>query len=223
VKLHARLYDDKGRFLREEIADWSLAGLKGSVTDGKSNRRAMTRVSKRAPSGGRRGVSGEARAARDSKLPITETFESYAPNSTPSRLGERHGRKVSSLRSWTGRRYCRNRRTKRCSSESACSSGQWIGTDYTYEGDVRASMRRRQMGDIGLTAQRYSLVLYGNTQQLKIEPWEPEIQRSVTVPFAWGTGQVVSPEAARREYAGRFGTRARERRGRRAIRSRRRG
>jgi hypothetical protein len=41
------------------------------------------------------------------------------------------------------------------------------------------------MGDIGITAQRYSLVLYGNTQQLKIEPWEPEIQRTVTMPFSW--------------------------------------
>ena len=29
------------------------------------------------------------------------------------------------------------------------------------------------MADIGVTAQRYSLVLYGNAQQLKIEPWEP--------------------------------------------------
>ena len=41
------------------------------------------------------------------------------------------------------------------------------------------------MGDIGITAQRYTLVLYGNDQKLKLEPWEPEIERTVTVPFAW--------------------------------------
>src|SRR5262249_23584194 len=36
VQLHARLYDAQGRFLREaEKATWSLAGLKGAVTDGK--------------------------------------------------------------------------------------------------------------------------------------------------------------------------------------------
>ena len=34
VKLHARLFDDKGRFLREDKATWSLEGLKGTVTDG---------------------------------------------------------------------------------------------------------------------------------------------------------------------------------------------
>ena len=45
--------------------------------------------------------------------------------------------------------------------------------------------RRRQKGDVGITAQRYSLVLYGNAQRLKIEPWEPETARTVTMPFAW--------------------------------------
>ena len=34
AKLHARLFDGKGRFLREEKATWSLQGLKGTVTDG---------------------------------------------------------------------------------------------------------------------------------------------------------------------------------------------
>jgi hypothetical protein len=36
-----------------------------------------------------------------------------------------------------------------------------------------------------VTAQRYSLILYGTSQRLKLEPWEPETQRTVTVPFAW--------------------------------------
>jgi hypothetical protein len=28
-------------------------------------------------------------------------------------------------------------------------------------------------------------VLYGTSQQLKLEPWEPETARTVTIPFAW--------------------------------------
>ena len=50
---------------------------------------------------------------------------------------------------------------------------------------MRATTRRRQIADVGITAQRYSLVLYGNAQRLKLEPWEPETVRTVTVPFAW--------------------------------------
>ena len=53
-------------------------------------------------------------------------------------------------------------------------------SNYTVEADVRVATRRRQMGDIGITAQRYSLVLYGTSQRLKIEPWEPETERTVT-------------------------------------------
>ena len=58
-------------------------------------------------------------------------------------------------------------------------------SNYTMQADVRAPTRRRMMADVGVTVQRYSLVLYGTTQQLKLEPWEPETQRSVVVPFEW--------------------------------------
>src|SRR5204862_5480615 len=58
-------------------------------------------------------------------------------------------------------------------------------SNYTFEADVRAPERRRQMGDVGITAQRYTLVLYGNAQKLKLESWEPETTRTVTVPFEW--------------------------------------
>ncbi|HZB46457.1 MAG TPA: hypothetical protein VE360_14475, partial [Pyrinomonadaceae bacterium] len=34
-------------------------------------------------------------------------------------------------------------------------------------------------------AQRYALTLYGNAQRLSIEPWQPEVQRTVSVPFEW--------------------------------------
>ena len=47
------------------------------------------------------------------------------------------------------------------------------------QADVRAPTRRRMMADVGVTVQRYSLILYGTTQKLKLEPWEPETQRTV--------------------------------------------
>jgi hypothetical protein len=50
---------------------------------------------------------------------------------------------------------------------------------------VQAAERRRQMADVGITVQRYSLVLYGTNQRLKLEPWEPEIERTVSIPFEW--------------------------------------
>jgi hypothetical protein len=57
--------------------------------------------------------------------------------------------------------------------------------DYTMEADVRATEKRRQMGDVGLFAQRYALVLFGNSQRLELLPWQPETARTVAVPFEW--------------------------------------
>jgi hypothetical protein len=58
-------------------------------------------------------------------------------------------------------------------------------SNYTVEADVRAIEKRRQMGDAGVTAQRYTLVLFGNNQQLELNSWQPEIARRVAVPFSW--------------------------------------
>jgi hypothetical protein len=41
------------------------------------------------------------------------------------------------------------------------------------------------MGDVGITAQRYSLVLFGSSQRLRLEPWEPETARTASAPFTW--------------------------------------
>jgi outer membrane protein assembly factor BamB len=58
--------------------------------------------------------------------------------------------------------------------------------DYTMEADVRVGERRRQMGDAGVIAQRYSLVLFGNAQKLELQPWQANPAMTVAVaPFAW--------------------------------------
>jgi hypothetical protein len=58
-------------------------------------------------------------------------------------------------------------------------------SNYTVEADIRATQKRRQQGDAGVIAQRFVLTLYGNSQMLHLEPWQPETKRTVTVPFAW--------------------------------------
>ena len=58
-------------------------------------------------------------------------------------------------------------------------------SNYTIEADVRAMEARRQMADVGIVAQRYELVLFGNHQRLELQPWQPETQRTVRVEFAW--------------------------------------
>jgi outer membrane protein assembly factor BamB len=185
VKLHARLFDAKGRFLREDSAAvWSLQGLKGTVADG-SFTVASDPVEQagliKATSGA---LSGEARARVVHPLPWTETFESYADGAVPPGWVNAVAGKFS-VTTLDGQKVLQKAADNTIFKRIRAFIGPVDWSNYTFEADVRGTTRRRQMTDIGITAQRYSLVLYGNSQQLKLEPWEPETQRTTVVPFAW--------------------------------------
>ena len=186
VKLRARLFDAQGRFLREEAAaTWALQGLKGTVANG-----AFTVAPEpieqagviRATVGA---LTGEARARIVRPLPWKETFDSYADGSTPPGWVNAAGAAAVTVATLDGQRVLQKAPLETIFKRARVFIGPTNWSNYTFEADVRASTRRRQMGDVGITAQRYSLVLYGNSQRLKLEPWEPETARTVTVPFAW--------------------------------------
>jgi len=184
VKLHARLFDDKGRFLREDTsAAWSLTGLKGTVTGGSytvSNDPTQEGLIV-ATSGA---LKGNARARVIHPLPWTETFDELPDGAVPAGwVNATAGKfKVVSL---DGQKVLEKAPDETLFSRIRMFIGPTDWSNYTFQGDIRVNMKRRQMGDIGITVQRYTLALYGNEQKLKIEPWEPEVQRTTTVPFEW--------------------------------------
>jgi len=184
IKLHARLFDDKGRFLREEKADWSLQGLKGSVNDG-----AFTVGPERTDQAGLiramvGGLTGDARARVVRPLPWTETFDAYPEGAAPPGWINGVAGKFA-VATLDGEKVLQKPPDNTLFKRIRMFFGSMEAANYTVEADVRTPTRRRQQGDVGVTAQRYSLVLYGNSQRLKLEPWEPETARTVTVPFAW--------------------------------------
>lgn len=185
VKLRAKLFDARGRFLREEpAAAWSLQGLKGTVADGSftaANDPAEQAGTIKATVGA---ISGEARAHVVRPLPWTETFDAYADGAVPAGWINAVAGKFS-VTTLDGQKVLTKAADNTIFKRIRAFIGPADWSNYTFDADVRGTTRRRQMTDIGITAQRYSLVLYGNAQQLKIEPWEPEVQRSPVVPFAW--------------------------------------
>jgi hypothetical protein len=163
---------------------WSLQGLKGTVADG-SFTVAADPVEQagliKATSGA---LSGEARARVVHPLPWTETFESYADGAVPPGWVNAVAGKFT-VATLEGQKVLQKAPDNTIFKRIRAFIGPVDWSNYTFEADVRGTTRRRQMTDIGITAQRYSLVLYGNSQQLKIEPWEPETKRTAAVPFAW--------------------------------------
>jgi outer membrane protein assembly factor BamB len=185
VKLRARLFDDKGRFLREETAaTWSLAGLNGTVANG-----AVTVSNDPVDQAGTivasvGNLKGEARARVSRRLPWKDTFDSYADGTAPPGWAVVAGSALT-VATVDGQKVLQKAPLDTLLKRTRVFLGPATLSNYTFEADVRAATRRRQQGDVGITAQRYSLVLYGTNQRLKLEPWEPETTRTVTMPFAW--------------------------------------
>jgi outer membrane protein assembly factor BamB len=185
LTLRAALFDAKGRFLRDETgATWTLQGLKGTIANG-SLQVASDPVEQAGTIKATVGaISGEARARVVHPLPWTETFESYANGAVPPGWVNATAGKYS-VATLDGQKVLQKPPDESIFQRLRMFIGPVDWSNYTFDADVRVATRRRQMGDIGITAQRYTLALYGNNQQLKLEPWEPEIQRTVTTPFAW--------------------------------------
>ena len=185
VRLRARLFDGQGRFLREADAEWALDGLEGTLgEDGSftvSNEPQLQAGVIRATVGP---LTGESRARVAHPLPYEEGFDAYMDGDLPPGwINAQAGRfTVSTLE---GNRVFEKPPDNTIFGRARMFLGPTDWSDYTFQADVRAPTRRRQMADVGITAQTYSLVLYGTTQKLKLEPWEPEIERSVTIPFSW--------------------------------------
>lgn len=184
VALRARLYDAQGRFLKEEKADWSLDGLKGTVTDGKFTV-AGDKVGQagliKASVGG---VTGAARARVIPPLPWSETFDSYPVGSAPPHWVSAVAGRVQ-VTELEGQKVIEKLPNETLFKRIRVFMGPSDWANYTVEADIRLTERRRQMGDAGIVAQRYTLVAFGNNQRLEMNSWQPETERATAAPYAW--------------------------------------
>ena len=185
VNFRARLFDAQGNFIREEsAATWSLEGLKGTVENGQftaGNDSVAQAGLVKATVGG---ISGTAGVRIFPPLPWTENFDSLAVNSLPPTW-------VNTTMKFSVRDQNGNKVLAKLTEGSSLLSraraymGPSDWSNYTVEADVSATTKRRQQGDAGVIAQRYVLSLYGNSQMLHLEPWQPETARTKSMAFAW--------------------------------------
>jgi outer membrane protein assembly factor BamB len=185
VSFRARLFDAQGNFIREETAaNWSLEQLKGTIENGKFTTATDAAAQAGLVKATVGAVSGTASVRVFPPLPWSETFDSFAVNTAPPAwvsmtmkysVREQNGNKVLAKLTEGSSLLSRSR--------AYMGPSDW--SNYTVEGDVFATQKRRQQGDAGVIAQRYVLTLYGNSQMLHLEPWQPETARTKSMPFAW--------------------------------------
>ena len=185
VRLRVRLFDERGRFIREEAsASWVLDRLNGNVANGQFTASSDTAAQAGTVKATVGSVSGEARVRVIAPLPWVESFDAVAVDTAPAHWVNTTGKYV--VRESEGNRVLVKTTTgSSLMTRARAFMGQSDLKNYTVEADVRATEKRRQMGDAGVIAQRYALVLYGNSQKLEIEPWQPETARTVSAPYTW--------------------------------------
>lgn len=184
VRYRLRLYDDRGRFVREEASPTlALEGLKGEL--------AGSAFTPAADAGWQAGVvkatagalTATARVRVAPPLPWSFDFEGGTGEAPPPFWINSTGKFF--VREHGGSRALMKRIDILLTKRGRLFFGTDEASDYTVEADVLASEKRRQMGDGGVIAQRYALVLFGNSQKLELHPWQANPARTVEVPFAW--------------------------------------
>jgi hypothetical protein len=128
------------------------------------------------------GVTGVARARVIPPLPWNETFDSYAVGQLPPHWVSAVAGKFS-VQELEGQKVLVKPPDDTLFMRMRVFMGPSDWANYTVEADIRFNERRRQMGDAGITAQRYTLKVSGSDDKLRIESWEPEVERTVTAAF----------------------------------------
>ena len=183
LTLTVRLFDAKGNAVTGGTdAVWSFENLKGTVTGGTFTADAAAGAQAGMVKATVGGVSATSRIRVIPDLPWTFDFED---NAVPSHwinatgkfaVQDVEGGKV--LVKLANNPFAFAKRTRPFFGSPDLSN-------YTIEAEVRSKDVRRVMSDVGIVAQRYELVLFGNHQRLELQPWQPEIARTVKKAFPW--------------------------------------
>lgn len=213
VELTARTFDAKGRFIGEAKVDWVLAGsrwpvlapvpptgiptpppLKGELSATKGSATTTLTIPAGPPQFGEihaklGDLTGYCKVRVAPKLP-------YAPNFTPVP----DGRPIAGWVNGQGKFMTATlpdgtkvvRKTNINPSPLVARSYAYVAMpelkDYTTEAEVQATRKGADMSDVAVCANRYSLMLMGNTQELRLQSWEALPRVNPSVPFKWEPG-----------------------------------
>jgi outer membrane protein assembly factor BamB len=187
VKFRVRLFDAKGNAIRSfsESPAWTLEQLAGSIQpDGTfaASKQSRGEAGKVKATVGN--VSGFARVRVIPPLPWNEDFSGYAPGQLPSWW--MNARIKFAVKELEGNRVLTKLADNQFSfiKRARAYAGRHDWSDHTIECDVRFAVRRRTLGDGGVVAQGYSLVLFPNHERVELLSWQPETARTVSAPFS---------------------------------------
>jgi outer membrane protein assembly factor BamB len=212
VSFKARAFDAQGHFLREVKADWSVAPtlapppppgappaagappappppLRGQITaEGKLTADATVPNQFGGVVAKAEGVSGRARVRVAPKLPYVADFTKVPVGRTPGGWVNTQGK--FAVEEHGGRKVLVKTTTN--PSPLVSRANAFIGrptlTDYTVEAEVLGNQKGSDSPDIGIVANRYTLLLTGTNQTLRLVSWDAPPRIDKTIGFPWKPG-----------------------------------
>jgi hypothetical protein len=163
---------------------WTLEGLKGTVApDGTFTPDAAAGSQGGLVKATVGTVTASARVRVTPPLPLEQNFDQTTGDAPPTTWINATGK--FDVLEVEGNRALHRREDNTVSRRARLFMGTSDMANYTVEMDVRTVERRRQQGDIGVIAQRYVMILFGNSQKVELEGWQPAVKMTVSTPFAW--------------------------------------
>jgi len=184
VSFRARMFDARGNLIGSGVGSWALDNLKGTIERGQFTAAADAGLQTGEVRMTVGPATGAARVRVVPPLPWSENFDAMELNTFPQHWTNTGMKFIT--RDVEGKRVLvKTTEGSSLLSRARAFMGPTDLHDYTVEADILATTKRRQVGDAGVLAQRYSLSLFGNAQKLELTPWQPETARVASVPFEW--------------------------------------
>jgi outer membrane protein assembly factor BamB len=199
AQFKVRAFDDKGRFLREVKAEWSLpkpplpmgAKVQPPALQGKIAFDGRLEVSDKLPAqqgivlAKAAGLTATARVRVAPKLPYFQDFSKVPVGAPPAGWVNVAGKYV--VVELEGKKVLKKTNTSPNPLLARAHAYISVPTlkDYTIEAELMGTQKDNDLPDMGVIANRYTLVLDGNKQQLRLLSWDalPRVDESIR--FAW--------------------------------------
>ncbi len=198
VRFSVNAFNQKGRKVASSAATkWEMEGLSGTLVDGlfateaESGQVGLVRVRVGGGGGGNDGrLESTARVRVVPHGSWSEDFESMSveegSNAAPGHwIGA--GGKFVVRQLDDGNKVFVKTLAKRGLQRSNVFLGEPDMSGYSIQIDLMGSKAKRNRPDMGLIANRYTLDMMGNHQQLQIRSWAAELRMATQVPFEWET------------------------------------
>ncbi len=187
ARFRAVAFDALGRVIGELPAEWSLAGLAGTVgADGvvTPDPAAGSQAALVTARAGGLEASGRLRAL--APLPLVEDFEAVEPGGRPGyMMGYLSPFQVVEL---DGNRVLSKQPSPVQIHRHLTFLEHPDEAGYTFEADLRSSRDGDTLPDMGLINGGYTMELMGNHQRLEVHSWQSGLRMMQTVDYPWEPG-----------------------------------